>query len=289
MLFRKHSLVIKSYAKLNLSLKIVGTRPDGYHLLDMVNLPLELHDIVEVNLMPGAQDTYITADDPLLNAMRHNLCGQAVQALRDRYQFSDNFNIHIHKEIPFAAGLGGGSSNAAAVLYAVNQLLHLGADATTLHQIALSIGADVPYFFLNRPARLQGIGDIIQPLDCHPSYYCLLVKPKEGVSTKECYQICDRFSRLSIDNDKVIQGLVQGDDHLISSARGNDLEAPAMEIVPAIKDILDTLHSMNFSIVGMSGSGSCCFALTKDLKKAKESYRQLSKTMDFVGLTRTME
>lgn len=289
MLFRKHSLVIKSYAKLNLSLKIVGTRSDGYHLLDMVNLPLELHDIVEVNLMPGAQDTYITADDPLLNAMRHNLCGQAVQALRDRYGFQENFNIHIHKEIPFAAGLGGGSSNAAAVLSAVNELLHLNADADTLRQIALSIGADVPYFFLNRPARLQGIGDIIQPLDCHPSYYCLLVKPKEGVSTKECYQICDRFPRLPIDNDKVIEGLMKNDDSLISAARGNDLEAPAMDIVPAIKDILDTLRSMNFSIVGMSGSGSCCFALTKDLKKAKEAYRQLSKTMDFVGLTRTME
>lgn len=275
MLFRKHSLAKKSFAKINLSLKITGNRADGYHLLEMVNLPLTLHDVIEVSILDGANDTYVTADDPALNGMKSNLCHQAIEEMRKVFHFKENFLVQIHKEIPFAAGLGGGSSNAAVVIESVNELLHLKATHEQLMEIALKIGSDVPFFFLNKPAILTGIGEEIKEIDVKEKYHCLLVKPKEGVSTAACYKVCDNFERLPINTQEVLKGLKEGDDSLIQKNMGNDLTAPAKSLLPEIDVVLNELSDLGFTLVGMSGSGSCCFALTTDLKKAKEAYKRL--------------
>ncbi|HBE98752.1 MAG TPA: 4-(cytidine 5'-diphospho)-2-C-methyl-D-erythritol kinase [Firmicutes bacterium] len=275
MLFRKQSLAKKSFAKINLSLKIVGNREDGYHLLEMVNLPLTLHDVIEINILEGATDTYVTADDPTLNGMKSNLCHQAIEEMRNVFHFKENFLVQIHKEIPFAAGLGGGSSNAAVVIESVNELLNLKASHEQLMEIALKIGADVPFFFLNKPALLTGIGEKMKEIRVQEKYHCLLVKPTQGVSTAACYEVCDRFERLPINTSEILKGLEEGDDSLIQKNMGNDLQAPAISFVPEIAIVLKRLTDLGFTLVGMSGSGSCCFGLTKDLKKAKEAYKRL--------------
>lgn len=275
MLFRKHSLAKKSFAKINLSLKIVGNREDGYHLLEMVNLPLTLHDVIEISILDGATDTYVTADDPALNGMKSNLCHLAVEEMRNVFRFKENFLIQIHKEIPFAAGLGGGSSNAAVVIESVNELLNLKATHEQLLEIALKIGADVPFFFLNKPAVLTGIGENMKEIHVKEKYHCLLVKPTQGVSTAACYKACDQFEHLPINTEEILKGLEEGDDSLIQKNMGNDLEAPATSILPEIAIVLKELTALGFTLVGMSGSGSCCFALTTDLKKAKEAYKRL--------------
>ncbi len=278
MLFRRHSIAKKSYAKINLSLKLVGNRDDGYHLLEMVNLPLSLHDVIEVRMLEDANDTYITADDPALNGMKSNLCHQAVEEMRKVFHFKENFLIQIHKEIPFAAGLGGGSSNAAVVIEAVNELLKLHATKEQLAEIGLKIGADVPFFFLNKPAKLTGIGEKMEEISVKDHYYCLLVKPKEGISTAASYKVCDSFPKGNINTDRVIEGLKNGDEKLIEENFGNDLTAPSASLLPTINEIIEKLKSLGFNLSGMSGSGSCCFALTKDGKKAKDAYHQLEKT-----------
>ena len=275
MLFRKHSLAKKSFAKINLSLKIVGNREDGYHLLEMVNLPLTLHDVIEISILDGATDTYVTADDPALNGMKSNLCHLAVEEMRNVFHFKENFLIQIHKEIPFAAGLGGGSSNAAVVIESVNELLNLKATHEQLLEIALKIGADVPFFFLNKPAVLAGIGENMKEIHVKEKYHCLLVKPTQGVSTATCYKVCGKFEHLPINTEEILKGLEEGNDSLIQKNMGNDLEAPATSILPEIAIVLKELTALGFTLVGMSGSGSCCFALTTDLKKAKEAYKRL--------------
>lgn len=264
-------MYIKSYAKINLSLRVLSVREDGYHNLEMVNLPLGLHDAIEIDRDPYSSDTFITCDDIGLNNTRHNLCSKAVDAMRAEFHFKENFNIRIHKEIPFAAGLGGGSSNAAAVIKGLVELLKIKTDEETLIRIGTSIGADVPFFFLNEPALVTGIGENISPISVKKNYACLIVKPVKGLSTTSVFAIADKFPRLSIDTGSVIDGLANDDQALIAKSIGNDLYAPSASLLDDVRSIVESLKKDGFAISGMSGSGSACFALSRDIKKIKEA------------------
>ena len=278
---------IKSYAKINLSLKIIKTLDNGYHELDMVNLPLELHDVIEISKIAN-HDTCITCDDLRLMGLKANLCKKAVDTLRETYHFQDNFMIHIHKEIPFAAGLGGGSSNAATVLLSLNKILKLNATNEELCNIGLKIGADVPFFIHNHPSRVGGIGEIDSPINVKKKYFVLIVKPEEGLSTKDVYVHYSSFSNVRVDTEGVIKGLAEGDDDLIAKSIGNDLMKPAVSLLPVVGDIYSSLIGDGFKIVSMSGSGSSLFALSTDLKKCKEAQKKYERKGYISVLTKTL-
>lgn len=277
---------IKSHAKINLSLKILGTLPNGYHELDMVNIPLELHDVIEINKIYG-NDTYITCDDLRLMGLKANLCKKAVDALRNECKFKENFLIHIHKEIPFAAGLGGGSSNAAAVLVTLNKILKLNLSDEELCKIGLSIGADVPFFIHNIPSRVGGIGEINNPITISKTIYVLIVKPEEGLSTKDVYEHYRDGENVRIDTDGVIEGLKDANENLIARSIGNDLMPPAVLLLPKIGEIYSSLVKDGFKIVSMSGSGSSLFAMSFDLKKCKEAQKKYERLGFISVLTKT--
>ena len=281
-------MVIKSPAKINLALQINGKRDDGYHLLRMVNLPLGLHDVIEIESLPYYADTYVTCDEMRLVGLRSNLCTKAVDALRAHCHFKEHFIIHIHKEIPFAAGLGGGSSNAAVVMIALNHILKLGLSIDELCEIALPLGSDIPFFLRGTPALAEGIGDKLTPIYPKNKYHCLLIKPEEGLSTKDVYLSCDDFERAHIDIDAVVKGLESGDDKLIASSFGNDLYPAAKHLLPKVGDIVDTLRADGFMLSAMSGSGSCCFALSLDQKKLKAEEKKFSKLGYDTILTHTV-
>lgn len=283
-----HPMVIKSPAKINLALQIKGVREDGYHLLRMVNLPLELHDVIEIETLPYYNDTYVTCDELRLLGLRSNLCTKAVDAMRARFGFTNHFMIHIHKEIPFAAGLGGGSSNAAVVLIALNKILKLNLTTEQLCEIALPLGSDIPFFIRGFPALAEGIGDTLTRIHPKKQYFCILVKPDAGLSTKDVYQNCDKFDRLPIDIDAVVRGLETGDDDLIAKSFGNDLYPASCHLLPEVQKVVDGLRADGFPIAAMSGSGSCCFALTSDAKKAKAEEKKLTKNGLNVILTKTL-
>lgn len=270
-------MIIKSYAKINLSLKVVGLRSDGYHDLQMVMLPLDLFDAIEIEKMPFSPDSFVTCDDIELANLHENLCKKSLEAMRAKYKFKDNFTIRIHKEIPFAAGLGGGSSNAAAVMLAVNQLLHLKATNDDLIEVGKSVGADVPFFLLNKPALVEGIGEKVTPIQVKTPYECLIVKPQKGLSTKDVYAISDKFQKARIDTDGVIKGLATGDDLLIAKSIGNDLMLPAESLLPDVGVVYDALCKEGFTIVSMSGSGSSVFALSRDNHKCHEAAKKYTK------------
>lgn len=282
------SLILKSYAKINVSLRVLGKRDDAYHLLEMVNLPIELHDIIEISKYPNSADTYITCDDIGLQNARHNLCAKAVDAMRKEFGFPDNFNITIHKEIPFAAGLGGGSSNAATVIMAINKLLGLRAPLETLSRVGESIGADVPFFMLCRPAQVTGIGEELKQISVKKVYGCLIVKPQKGLSTTDVFSVADRFERTKIETNDVITALACGDDVLLAKSIGNDLFQPAASLLPEVKDLVESLKNDGFPISGMSGSGSACFALSDNSKLLKEKARKYEQAGYIVRLTRTI-
>ncbi len=282
-------MISKSYAKINLSLKVLGTREDGYHLLEMINLPLCLHDIIIFERLPQSVGTHIVCDDPGLSSLKHNLCSKAFNLMKEKYGFSDTFLIKIHKEIPFAAGLGGGSSNAATVLMGLNKILHLGASIDELSEIGLKIGADVPFFLKNKPMEVAGIGETMKEIKIKRNWHILLVKPEKGVSTAEVYKICDSFPKTSADTALVKEGLAEFDETKIARGIGNDLMAPAESLLPEIGNVYSLLRKFGFPIVSMSGSGSCCFAMSKSEQQCKDAFHKLDKMGYVVRLTKILE
>ena len=280
---------IRSFAKINVSLRNLGPRPeDGYHELEMVNLPIDLHDVITIDPLPYEGDTYITCNDLRLLGLKGNLCTRALEAMRERYGFKENFRISIHKNIPFAAGLGGGSSNAACVMLALDQMLKLHASKEDLNEIGLRLGADVPFFLNPKPCLVTGIGEKMSPIPVKGVIYCLVVKPEEGLSTKDVYAICDSFPKENIDTKGVLEGLENQDLAQVAACRGNDLYAPAKSLLPKIETIVSNLKSEGFAVAAMSGSGSACFGLTMDRRLAMKAERKFIKAGYIVRLSKVL-
>ncbi len=268
------SLHIRSYAKINLCLNITGKRKDGYHELDMIMVPISLHDSLVVDLLKKSPDNFVTVDDFSIGTFNYNLATFSIDKLRSIYHFDEKFRILIHKVIPIQAGLGGGSSNAACSLKAVNEILNLGATDEELMEIGKTLGCDIPFFVKCKPARCKGLGEILEPIEIKNNYYVLLVKPEAGCSTREVYLAADSMDLTVCNVDNVIKALKEGDDDLLAASIGNALQAPAISLVPQIQTIIDELHDCGLKIVQQTGSGSAVFALSTDKKLLKKVLKQ---------------
>ena len=273
------NLHIRSFAKINISLNITKKRDDGFHELDSVMLPISLHDSLIVSKLNNANDNFVTVDDFSIGTFSYNLATFSIEKLQSIYHFNDKFRILIHKVIPIQAGLGGGSSNAAFTMKAVNTMLKLGASDEELIKLATPLGCDIPFFIKCVPARVQGVGEILTPISVKNNYYVLLVKPEAGCSTKEVYGISDTMDLKVCDIDAVIKALAEGDDESLAKNVSNALQEPAISLVPAIQCIVDELHSYGLDIVQVTGSGSAVFAMStnklllkKTLKKLEDKY-----------------
>lgn len=270
-------MIVKSYAKINLALNIVKKREDGYHDLDMVMLPIDLHDSIEITVLPSTFETYITCDDFSLEVNEYNLCSIAIRKIKEKCNIDKSFRIHIHKNIPIGAGLGGGSSNAAAVINAVKNLLKLNISIEEEIELAKSIGADVPFFLKSLPARVEGIGEKLTPIQLKKQYYVLLVKPIKGIITKEAYHTYDEVgSNHHADVDKLIEALQNGEEHL-NEFMGNDLEKASIQILPTIQEVKSLIVNDGLENVIMSGSGSSVFAISANKAEIEKEYKKLDK------------
>ena len=268
------SLHIRSYAKINLCLNITGKREDGFHELDMIMLPISLHDSLIVSKLNKSIDNFVTVDDFSIGSFTYNLATFAIDKLQSVYRFNDKFRVLIHKVIPIQAGLGGGSSNAACTMKAVNTLLNLGATEEELMNYGKDLGADIPFFVKCKPARCRGIGEQIEPIEIKNNYYVLLVKTEAGCSTREVYQLADTMDLAVCDMDKVLKALAEGDDELLANNIANSLQAPAISLVPVIQTIIDELKECGLKIVQMTGSGSAVYALSTDKKLLKRVFKK---------------
>lgn len=269
-------IVVRSYAKINICLDITGMRDDGYHLLDMVMLPLELHDTLLIEETPRAVDNYITLDDFTIGDSEYNTVSKAIDYIQEIRPLNTKFKIFLHKVIPMKAGLGGGSSNAAFTIKAINDYKKINLSEEEIQNIAVRIGADVPFFVKNKPARCKGIGEVVEPINVKNNYFVLLVKPELGCSTKTIYSLCDKEKEWPHGNvDAVVKALEEGDDKALAESIFNVLENPSIKLVPEIQTIKDELKGLGFDIVMMTGSGSAVFALSTDKNLVKSSARKL--------------
>ena len=281
---------VKAYAKINLALNVYDRKEDGYHNIDMVTIPLDLHDIIELELLPKGYESYITSDDDSLPTDESNLSNKAFRKMKEKFHIDKNVLIHIYKRIPMCAGLGGGSADAAAVINATLKAIKLKPSQDDLISLASSIGADVSFCLYNQPARCRGIGEKLDFITLKKRYHVLLIKPNEGVSTALAYQTFDELeTKPQLSNiERLIEGLKIGDESIIAEEMKNSLQECAIKMVPEIKNIIDTLKKDGFPLTMMSGSGSTVFCMSLNHHAILEEYKKFSKLNYTVIVTQTL-
>lgn len=270
-------------AKINLFLRVGRAREDGYHPLDSLVTFADWGDTItvrdEIALMMSMSGE---ASEDLIEE-ENNLVLRAARALQDHAGIDKGAMIHLHKEIPVAAGLGGGSADAAATLRALNQLWELDLELDELAQIGLSIGADVPACVYSRPLRMRGIGEWIELIDNFPAFNAVLINPGVKVSTGKVFEAFDETQPAELKEAKgrgpnVLDWL---------SREPNSLERPAMRVQPKIKKALQWLDRQDgVDLVRMSGSGASCFAIFEDdadAEKAADAYEGFSVEVGLAG------
>lgn len=273
----------KAHAKINLCLNVKGKLENGYHEMEMVMVPLTLHDMIEINF---SSEMALISNARFLTMDRRNTVIKAIELLREEYGFTQNFTITLNKHIPTQAGLAGGSSDAAATIRMLNKMLHLNMDENKMMEIAKKVGADVPFFIRSKPAVVEGIGEILTPFEVSADFQILLVKPRYGVSTKAC------FAKLNLQHAEhpnhlmMKKSLEDGDYQGVLEHLGNTLETPAIELVPEIATIKQILKDYGFDGVLMSGSGSTVFALTQNEELCTRALIDLREKGYFVKKTR---
>ena len=249
---------MKAPAKVNLCLRITGKRDDGYHLLDSIVVFTEFGD--QVTISEAEKDNLAVTGpfaDQLTGSPDDNICIKALTAYRAAGGHIGPVSIDVEKNIPVGAGLGGGSSDAAAILKGLNRLNEQPFDDSQLHKLGLSLGADVPACLVGSSLRMQGIGELITPIKDVKPCHMLLANPGKPLAT------IDVFRALGADNqaDKTALSseIMQAEDIVKA---GNSLEPAAIGLMPEIGDLMDMLRaSEHVQAVRMSGSGATCFAI----------------------------
>ena len=275
----------RAYAKINLCLNIKSRREDGYHELEMIMVPIDFYDTLE---MIPSDEMRIYNNRAYIPVNEKNTVIKAVQVLRQRYGFDTNFEIRLQKHIPTRAGLAGGSADAAAAIRMMNRMLNLNMSEQDMIDCGREVGADVPFCILSKPALVQGIGEVIVPFECHPDFHILLVKPKRGVSTKEAFELSDQTEPEHPDCRKMGKALIEGNYQGIVDALGNSLEGAALQLVPEIRQVKEALSLLGFDGVLMSGSGSTVFGITKDEALVDKTMELMRERKLFVRKTRIL-
>ena len=272
----KH-LSLKAYGKINLGLDVLRRREDGYHDVRMIMQTVGIFDRVDLiwKEEPGIQ---VETNLYYLPTNENNLVYKAAKLLMDEFQVQEGLLIRLRKFIPVAAGMAGGSSDAAAVLFGVNKMFRLGLTTEELMERGVKIGADVPYCILRGTALSEGIGEVLTSLSPVPQCQVLVAKPGINVSTKFVYENLhanDLRPEQHPDIDGMIRAIKAQDLQGIADKLGNVLETVTVKEYPVIQEIKDKM--LEFGAIGslMSGSGPTVFGLFTNPKAAQQAYEEL--------------
>ncbi|MBR6328412.1 MAG: 4-(cytidine 5'-diphospho)-2-C-methyl-D-erythritol kinase [Lachnospiraceae bacterium] len=265
-------MIEEAYAKINLGLDVLRKREDGYHEVRMIMQTVGISDTLEFQVtdQPGIE---IKSDSGEVPCDDSNLIYKAAKLLMDEFDITGGLSVRLEKRIPVAAGMAGGSTDAAATLRAVNKLFSLGLSNEELAKRGKAIGADVPYCVAGGTALCEGIGEILTPIDGMPELHLVVAKPAVSVSTAFVY---GNLKASKIKNHPDIDGMARAieasDVRGIASRLGNVLESVTLPEYPVITRIKQTLKDLGALGVLMSGSGPTVFAIFKDKEKARLAY-----------------
>lgn len=270
-------LKLKAMAKINLGLDVLRKREDGYHDLRMIMQTIRLYDKVQLTVTeaPGIR---VKTNLSFLPVNEDNLVYRAAKLLMEEFDIQKGVFINLEKHIPVAAGLAGGSSDAAAVLVGINRLFRLGLSREALMERGVKLGADVPFCILRGTALAEGIGERLTPLPEPVPCHVLIAKPKIHVSTKFVYGNlkADEITEHP-DIDGQIAALEAGDLYALAKRMGNVLEMVTIPAFPVIQEIKEEMCRMGAVNAMMSGSGPTVFGLFDDKAAARRAYEKLKK------------
>lgn len=278
---------VKAYAKINISLDVIGKRNDGYHTLEMIMQNIDLYDLITVNKVTSGINiecnrNYVPIDE-------RNLAYKAARLFMDYYNINAGVHINIRKNIPVAAGLAGGSTDAAAVLRCMRNIFVPSLSDQDLKNLGVKIGADIPFCIVGGTALCQGIGEIVTPLKPFKDYILVLVKPSFGVSTKEVYTNFDLTKVYKHpDTEKLIMAMEVGDISVVADNMKNVLENVTVKKHQRLRDIKKDILKMDALGVLMSGSGPSIFGFFEDMLKAQSCYDRMKTKYNEVYITRTI-
>jgi len=281
------SITIKAYAKVNLSLDIVGKRPNGYHEVEMIMQQITLCD--HVTLIKQTGSITIEANCYYVPSDERNIAYKIAKDVLDRYKIDSGLHIKIDKVIPVAAGLAGGSADAAAVIKGINQLFDLGMDLETMKAIAVHHGADIPFCIEGGAAVARGIGEELEPIPSLENTWMVLVKPPIGVSTQSVYGSfdIDKVERHP-DNEALIQAMRTNDSRFIARNMYNVLEEVTSKKHKEINILERKMKEYGAMGTMMSGSGPTVFGIFKTYKKAEAAFKNLNRKHKEVFLVTTV-
>lgn len=266
---------VKAYAKVNLALDVVRKREDGYHDLEMIMVPVSLHDLIYIDVIPEGIE--IDSNSKTMPRDQKNIMYKVAKLLQERFNLKKGVKIFIYKHIPTQAGLAGGSADGAAVIKAMNILFHLNLSYEQMAELGKEVGADVPFCIYEQTAFVSGIGEKLQFTTKKFEAKLLLVKPRKGVSTKRAFKMLDLSKVQHRDCRLMYQGIEEGNYQQVIDNLQNTLEIPSIELIPEIQTIKDKLIELGFDGSLMSGSGSCVFGITRDegvLKRGFDYFKQ---------------
>ena len=266
---------LRALAKINLGLDVIRKREDGYHEVRMIMQTINMYDQLEIDIKeePGIS---ITTNLPFIPTNENNLVYKAAKLLMDEFHIEKGITVELQKFIPVAAGMAGGSSDAAPTMIGMNRLFGLGLTVRQLMERSVSIGADVPYCLLRGTALAEGIGEKLRPLPPCPNCYVLIGKPSISVSTKFVYEKLDAGNiEEHPDIDRILEGLQWHNLNKISENMGNVLESVTIPAYPIIEEIKNHMKEHGAVNAMMSGSGPTVFGLFDDKMVAERACEAL--------------
>ena len=268
-------LELKALGKINLGLDVLGRRENGYHDVRMVMQTLYLYDQIkmEKTKKPGIE---LNTNLFYLPVNENNLAYRAADLLMKEFEIKEGVKITLEKHIPVAAGMAGGSSNAATVMFGMNRMFSLGLSQQELMDRGVTLGADVPYCIMRGTVLAEGIGEILTPLPAMPKCHVLIAKPPISVSTKLVYEKLDSHEITEHpDIDGILKGLKERNLKKIASSMGNVLEKVTIEEYPVIEEIKNVMKKSGSLNAMMSGSGPTVFGIFDEKDRAKRAARRI--------------
>lgn len=281
------TIIEKAPAKINLGLDICGRHEDGYHELAMIMASVDLNDYVTVTELE-ADEIVMTSNSHRMPHNEKNDVVKAARLVKEKYGIKTGVRIELEKNIPICAGLGGGSSDAAATLRALDKLWNLGMSQAEMIELGFAIGSDVPYCLSAGCAYIAGKGEQVECLPTKLSSWVVLVKPDFGVSTRTVFKDIDLETISRVDIEGLKRALIAGDYEAMLACMGNSLEDITIARRPLIQKIKDRMLAAGADVALMSGSGPTVFALCPTAKRADRVYNAMKGFCKEVYKVRTL-